>query len=220
MAITLLANNRATRDAKVPPITINDQGEPVKWRMFYDDNRRVADGDSLAEFVNVLIPGYLEKDNAGERQLARLVYLKSVQDALRVLIYANLTAEEEEALTEEERYLLLDRNASNINFDVSSEGANDDDGIFIWKQPHPLVLIDLYYPPFNDTTVKPISSEGDYENVSNILWLRAENDYKFLTSLSAAGHIAFGHPRAEYRVPPAIRRREAEVSNEGTPAGA
>lgn len=200
MSLTLIPNNRATRDSKVPPITLHEDGSPVKWRMFYSENSRIADSDELPELINVLIPGYLEMDEDG-RRLARMMYVHEQQSVLRVYIYANLNAEQEAELSEVERALLTEAGTANISFD-------DGDDVFIWSSPHPLVLIDMFYPPYNPTTVKPLSSEGDYETVSNIIWLRAATELDFLTSLSSAGFISFGKPRAEHRVPASIRRAE------------
>lgn len=200
MVATIIPNNKLTRDAKVPFTTLNENGEPVKWRMFYEGNSLIADADTLEDLIAVFIDGYLEKTE-DERRAARFFYMTEVQQEERIFIAATLTPEDLETMTPLEQSLLEDEATRNIDF-------ADDDNIFIWKHKQPLLLIDVYYPPYVPTAVKPLSHEGDYKEVSNIIWLNTQTEEGFLNSLMRLQRITYGHPRSEPRIPAAIRRRE------------
>lgn len=200
MTATIMPNNRLTRDSKVPFTTLNDNGEPVKWRMFYDNNSLIADSDHLSDLVAVFIDGYEDKTE-DEKRAARFFYMNEVQKEERIFVAATLTAEDLEAMTPLEVSLLEDETTRNISFE-------EDESMFVWKHKQPLILIDAYYPPYVPNAVKPLSHEGDYREVSNIIWLYTQNEQDFLSSLMRLGRITYGHPRSEPRVPASIRRAE------------
>lgn len=195
--VVLIGNNRATRDAFVPPPTLHEDNTPYRWRMFYANGAEIADSDELAPLIGVLIPGYEELDELGKAS-ARLRYAQSVQRSLRANILSNLTPEQLDALTERE-HLYLSWEAL-----VDPDFADDEGTPFVWKQEIPLVLIDAHYEPIGVLT-PPLSSEGDFPVVSNILWLHTVDELSFLVSLTHAGVITFGAPRAVHQTPAALR---------------
>lgn len=201
MTATIIANNRATRDAYVPAPTLHEDGTPVKWRMFYEGGRYIADSDSLADLIEVLIPGYTEKEDVLDSMGERFIYARNIQSALRAEVLAGVTADKWEGLTSDQQQTLSFDSEVEINFET------EDGGVVLWDTDVPLVLIDVMYQPYG-SLVAPLSSEGDYKDVSNILWLRVATEREFLESLTRAGIITFGKPRAVHRTPAALRERE------------
>lgn len=206
MNIVLTGNNRATRDAYVPPPSLKEDGSNYRWRMFFDGNSAIADTDDLAELVNLLFPGYTELEDEDERLTARMRIAHGVQRQLRVSILANITQEEEEALTDEERRLLY---WSETIDPTAPEGAEGE--LWMWNSDIPLVLLDYWYRPFS-SYLPPLSKHGDFADPPNIIWLRVGNDRALLESLTRVGFVTFGRPRAVNHVPKRLRdRAEAEA---------
>lgn len=199
MTATLLSNNRATRDAFVPPPTLNDDGTPVKWRMFYNDNQYIADANNLADLVEVLIENYGLLAEIEDRQELRRSYLKGIQHSTRALVLSSLSADDFASLSTEERYALTNEEPIGPDFSMDDEGTP-----FIWSRPEPLILITEEYAPHTELT-PPLSEEGAQQDVSNIVWLNSESEMAFLTSLNRLGVITFGQPRAVNRTPKDIR---------------
>lgn len=199
MTVTILSNERDTRDAFVPPPTLVNGTRPVQWRMFYDNNRQIADSDSLAELINVLIPDY-KYLNDDLKRLKRIEYATQVRNSLRALILSNVPAEEWEALSDVEKYFL------EYNDEFDPDFADEEGAPFIWKSDIPLVLLDIYYPPYDEALgTAPLSVHGDVPTPANILWLRPDDELTFLITLTHAGVIAFGEPRAVHRTPQDLR---------------
>lgn len=182
MTATILRNNLAIGDAVAPPATLNANGEPVQWRIFFDDLSKIADSDNLTDLVAVLIRGYAELDEK-EQLEARIEKLLNVKMNVQTNIYANLYAHQENALTDEEKMLLL-----NGQYDLDFREA--DGQPLVWTSKTPLVMIDMFYEPHTQT-VAPVSSP---EQPNNIIWLQGETELDFLLSLHKIGLIAFGKP--------------------------
>lgn len=56
----------------------------------------------------------------------------------------------------------------------------------IWESPVPLILISTDYAPYTDAPA-PLSSEGDFIDPFNILWIRPETNESYVTSLQRIG---------------------------------
>lgn len=201
MTATLLANNRATRDAMVPPPTLHEDGTPYSFRMFYDGGERIADSDSLDDLVAVLIDGYLDLDDPADRAEARFRFMKRLQYSLRVSVVAGISREAWDEMTSLEHALLNWDNEQDPTFSQDS----GDGAPIIWKQEVPLILVDAHYEPIGALT-PPLSSYGDHPEVPNVIMLRTTSDLEFLTSLNRTGFIQFGTPRAQYRLPAELRK--------------
>lgn len=193
MTAVLTGNNRATRDAVVPALTLKEDGSTYKWRMFFDGFRKIAEADTEAELIEVLIPGYEDEDPTG-KLYKRIQYLKGVQSNLRAQILARVDAETWESLTEEEQSLVEWSSTEDPDANFGEDGAG------IWVPSVPLVLIDVSYKPFSDRTA-PMSAEGDHPNVSNIYWLRGVEEIDFLQTLHKFGYVHFGPARGLTAVP-------------------
>ena len=77
-------------------------------------------------------------------------------------------------------------------------GEKQENSIDVWSSTIPLVLVTTSYAPFTDIP-KPLSTEGDFKYVKNIIWIRPETEKEFLRSLSHTGYIKFGSPQAAPR---------------------
>ena len=207
MAAVITANNPAARDNVAPPPSLKEDGSNYQWRMFYDNGERIADADSTAELLEVLIPGYEELSDKA-KFWSRVTLGRSVQNAARAVILANATQEELDTLQPWERALLeWDKEEDPYGwYDGTIEpkgiplfGTLEEDAIpetpDLWSAEFPLVLLDASYAP---TTVvpSPLSSYGDRKFVKNIIWIDVLGEQEFLDSLSRIGFIVFGKPAA------------------------
>lgn len=201
MAIKLLANTRAGRDNRAPAPSLHADGTPYPLRMFYDSNSRIADADTHAELMSVLIPSYLDMSHAAQLE-ARLALGRSVQQLLRATILERITNEEWEALSEVERALLSwDKEGEPYGWE---DGSKEPKSVFLdepveqsapdlWQSEHPLVLLDATYA-YAGAPHKPVSHYGDFEFVPNIIFLYLYSDEALLDSLDRVGYIVYGSP--------------------------
>lgn len=199
MTATIITNNRATRDAFVPPPTINEEGVPTQWRMFYEGGSHIADADALEDLIEVLIPGYATLISAANRTFARTTYMQEVRGNLRARILAGIPTEEWDALSEGEK------SALEWDGEFDPDFRDTDGAPFVWKSDIPLVLLEADYAPYEPLKTAPLSKYGDHEVVDNILWLRSSTEQAFLVTLSYSGVIDFGTPRAVNRKPVELR---------------
>jgi len=194
MTTVILANTLQARDARPPAVSLKDDGTFFPWRMFFDGNRRVADTDNISEALEVIIPGYLASD---DKFSERVRLAETVQMAARSAIATRLTDAQVQNLEEWEWNVLT--------YDGTPYGWGDgslpvgteqsDESVDVWKSDIPLVLLTSSYAP-HTTILKPLSIEGDYEEVKNLIWLRPEEEFEFLQTLSRIGFITFGVPSA------------------------
>lgn len=201
MVAILTANNRAGRDNRPPAPVLREDGSNYNWRMFFDNGRTVADADDPADFIELLSPNYTVL-NEEERKTARLRLAREVQMLGRAAIISNLSKEVAGELKDWEWEVL--NFGDSENFDpygwgdgTGTLGVHDknSDMIDMWSSSVPLVLVTTSYAPYTDIPT-PVSSEGDYQEVKNIIWLRPETDVSLLQSISRTGFITFGVPRA------------------------
>jgi hypothetical protein len=194
------ANNPLARDNRAPAPAVHEDGTNYPWRMFYENNRRIVDADTTAEVLDFLIPGYLLLDTEEERLTARTNLARSVQQLGRATIAANITPDESEKITDWEWTILTygegDAQDPYGWGDGTGElGSQDEETLDWWTSVHPLVLLDTSYAPFTEI-IKPLSGEGDYIEVNNLIWLRPSTELSLLRSLSRIGYITFGTPSA------------------------
>lgn len=214
MVAVLTANNRAGRDNIAPPPAVKENGDNYNWRMFFDDGRSIADADTLAELIDLLIPGYLDTPEE-QRIYDRLDFARSVQTAARAAALARASQEELDALEEWELALLQWEDPSGdpygwedgskparpaMAFSQSVEDEESITGPDMWSSDVPLVLIDAHYAPYG-AAAPPLSSYGDFELVPNIVWLEIVDEKEFLQSLHRIGLIHFGVPAATEHIP-------------------
>lgn len=197
MVAVLSSNNRFSRDNRAPAPALHADGSNFEWRMFFDNGQRIVDADTLPELLDYLIDGYSFRSSE-EQKAARLDLARSVQALARMTIVGNLTPEESEKLADWEWALLqygegLDTDPFGWGDGSGVVGTVDLDGVDYWESSVPLVLLETSYAPFTEIT-SPLSGEGDFEEVSNIIWLRPQDEFEFLRSLSRIGFITFGKP--------------------------
>jgi len=199
MVAIVSTNNPLTRDNRAPAPALKEDGENYSWRMFFDNDQRIVDADTPEECLDFIIRDYLLLD-ADARKDARLSLARLVQQLARATILGNLTQEQMDALKEWE-WEVLNYGSDETGFDPYGWGdgsrpigsEQDDEQPDFWNSDIQLVLVDTSYTPYTDI-LPPLSSEGDYAEVKNIIWLRPSDDLQLLRSLSRIGYITFGTP--------------------------
>lgn len=203
MVSVVSSNNRQSRDNRAPAPAVRSDGSNYPWRMFFDDGQRIVDADTTAEVLDYLITDYTLLDDEEKKQ-ARIDLARSVQQLARATLLGNIDAEKAATLADWEWDVL----------NYGSEGATDPYGwgdgtgtlgtfdedsesIDLWSSDIPLVLLDTTYIPYTEIST-PLSSEGDFKDVKNIVWLRPTQELSLLRSLSRIGFITFGQPAPTY----------------------
>lgn len=199
MTYKITANNLAKRDSKAPAPALKENGENYNYRMFYNNEREIIDADTVSECLNVLIPGYENITDEEYKQNMRLNLARGVQMAARAQILSTADLDE---LQDWELKVLTYENPNEVNHDPygwgegkGEIGVYNPDQIDMWYSKVPLVLIDLNFDPYTNIR-RPLSVEGNYVFVSNIIWLEPSEEYAFLKSLSRIGYVTFGTPHA------------------------
>lgn len=203
MTSVITSNNPFARDNVAPPPITREDGTNYPWRMFFDQGQRIADADTLDEMIDILIPGYLELETREEKLAARIRLGAFVQQLARGAILSPITPEDAEEIEDWEWDVLVygndeSRDPFGWKDGTGTLGEFDADGIDVWSSKYPLVLLETSYTPFTEIT-PPLSSEGDFEYVKNLIWIRPSNEKDFLYSLSRIGFITFGTPAATIR---------------------
>lgn len=195
MSVVITANKLDTRDNLVPTPATKPDGSGYPWRMFYNGNQLIADMDTTGEALEVLLPGYLAGTDQ-QRFSDRVQLAETVQALAKATILADLSDEDTEKLSSwEKEVLFFSGDPYGWGSGETPVGsAQDDDNFDLWSQDIPLVLVSTSYAPHTEI-LKPVSIEGDYEEVKNIIWLRPENELSLLNSLSRIGYITFGVPQ-------------------------
>lgn len=188
----ITGNLLAARDNRAPEPSVKADGSGYTWRMFYDSNRYIADMDTTSEALEVLITGY-EALTDEEKLTARIQLAENVQISAKVSIASNLTAEQYETMQDWQWEVLLSEGDPS-GWGAGDQEVDDEDSLDIWASTVPLVLLTTSYKPHTNIA-RPLSSEGDYEEVKNLIWLRPEHELDFLRSLSRIGYITFGKPQ-------------------------
>lgn len=201
MAI-ITPNNLDVKNQVAPAPSLHDDGSNYEWRMCFNEQSEFADADELHEFISILFdPEYSALETDEEKAKARIVYAHRFQVMARARVLANMTEEQSDALSEEEWAVLtygedLD-SADPYGWGSGTLGTVGED-FDTWSSDIPLVLVSTSYAPYTEIP-RPISSEGDYKYVKNIIWIRPESEIDFLRSLKHTGYIAFGKPQAAPR---------------------
>lgn len=205
MTAVVTSNNPFARDNVAPPPVTREDGTNYPWRMFFDQGQRIADADTLEEMIELLIPGYLELETREEKLAARVRLGAFVRQLARGAIISPIIPEDAENIEDWEWNVLVygdDEQGDPFGWKdgtgtlgVQDENSEESD---VWSSKYPLVLLETSYAPFTDIT-PPLSSEGDFEYVKNIIWIRPSNEKDFLYSLSRIGFITFGTPSATIR---------------------
>lgn len=209
MVAIITANNRASRDSVAPPPSLKDDGTPYAWRMFFENNRIIADSDNLDELIELLLPGYVSLTDEPTRLEARSYIAHNVQIQGKANILADLTQEQINDLKEWEINVLEWASEDGIKSDpygwgdgTGTLGETNNEALDIWTADVPLLLVDTSYAPYTDVPA-PLSKYGDYiDNVANLYWIRAASEETLLRTLSKLGFITFGKPGPAPRMDP------------------
>lgn len=208
MASVLTQNNPRARDNRAPAPEVKFDGSNYPWRMFFDNDQRIVDADTTAECLEYLIPDYtLFSDD--DKKAARHQLALSVQSLARAAIISKITPEQAEELAGWEWAVLTYGEGDNTDpygwgDGTGTLGKQDPEVADEWNAPYQLVLLDTSYAPYTDI-VRPLSIEGDFKEVRNIIWLRPTGEEEFLRSISNIGYISFGRPSALNNVAEAAR---------------
>lgn len=199
MTAVLSTNNIHSRDNRAPAPAVHEDGSSYPWRMFFQNNQRIVDADTTAEVLDYLIPNYILMD-IDEKRNARITLAQLVQVAARATILSRISPEEAESIADWEWDILSFDDEGKLDpfgwgDGTGTIGVQDAEVADQWNSTHPLVLIDTNYVPHTDI-VPPLSSEGEYKEVKNIIWLRPAGEESLLRSLSRIGYITFGAPSA------------------------
>lgn len=199
MVSVLTTNTIFGRDNRAPAPEVKDDGSNYPWRMFFDNDQRIVDADTTEELLDYLVPGYIGLE-AEDRRKARLDLAVQVQALARATIVAGLDKEAVENLNGWEWDVLTYGDETNTDpygwgDGTGTLGELDDERVDEWNSDVPLVLIETNYIPHTDV-IPPLSIEGDYQEVKNIIWLRPSSEEGLLHSLSRIGYITFGTPAA------------------------
>lgn len=205
MVAIVTTNNIHSRDNRAPAPEVKDDGSNYPWRMFFDNNQRIVDADTTDELLSFLIPNYDVMDETA-RYDARVSLASQVRLLARATVLANLTPEQAETIKDWEWDVLTyseetgDGTADPYGWGDGTQpiGTDNPDVVDEWSSEVPLILLDINYHPYTDI-YRPVSSEGDYAEVKNIIWLRPNSELQLLTSLSRIGYITFGTPAAVYQ---------------------
>lgn len=202
MTSILTANNRAGRDNVAPAPELHEDGSSFQWRMFFNSNAEIVDADTTGECLSYLIENYLSYSPEDRLDL-RKDLARGVQQMARSVIAAAVQPGEVERW-EWDLLVWGDENSQDPygwGDGSSTPGEEYDPEIIdIWGNKHPLVLVTTNYAPFTDVA-RPMSTEGDYEFVKNIIWIDPSEELRFLQSLSRIGYITFGEPRVIAALP-------------------
>lgn len=201
MTANVIPNRIRLRDSVAPAMSIKDSGEPYSYRMFFDNNSRIADADSLDDLVDVILPGYLMASEEDQSKM-RLDYAIGREIDFRTHVLSRMSPGEFSDLLDWEREYLLSTYATTLTWE-------DENDTFprVWSSDVPLVLINAFYAPYGEVT-RPLSKYGDFDLTPNTLWFNVESDISFLDSLMRMGIITYGTPTAEGRRLPKRDRKK------------
>ena len=150
-----------------PVAPTHADGTPYQYEMVHSGGARRTYGDSAADLVAALIPGYADLQDPVELARARIVHAVHVQVTTQASINVGLGTA---ACSPEER-------------EVLSSDRTTPPVVAQWTAPVPLVLLDCFYAPVTDVP-RPIAvAPGE------ILWLRPATDWDHLRSLAGLGVI-------------------------------
>lgn len=202
MTVILTANRPYGRDNSAPPPALRLDGTNFPWRMFFEDNSRIADADTPAEMLDLLKPGYLDAGDETEKLELRTELARSVQALARAVSLANISKENLEKMKEWE-WNVLNFGGGDSGAPMDPYGWGDGTGelgvanpdvVDFWSSDVPLILVETSYQPYTDIH-RPISHLGDYyKSLPNMIWLRPQDELTLLRSLSQIGYITFGTP--------------------------
>ena len=159
--------------------------------------------DTTGECLSYLIENYLSYDVHVQLDL-RKDLARGVQQMARGVI----VADGEPGDVERWEWDVLVWGDENVGVDPYGWGDGsrpvggevDEEVVDVWRSDVPLVLVTTSYAPFTDVP-RPMSVEGDYEFVKNIIWLDPSDELRFLQSLSRIGFITFGTPQVVAALP-------------------
>ena len=198
MVAVVSTNNIRSRDNRAPAPKVHPDGSNYPWRMFFDNNQRIVDSDTTGEALDFLIPNYtlLSKE---EKAQERMNLAQQVQLLARGSILSGIDPYASDTITEWEWSVLTYGDENNLDpfgweDGTGTIGIQNPDVPDRWNNSqYPLVLVDTSYVPFTDIR-PPLSSEGDFCEVKNIIWIRPSGEEELLRTLSRIGYITFGAP--------------------------
>lgn len=185
-------NNIQTRNEKAPDAQLKADGTNYKYRMFFDNGAKIIDSDSLTDIIHSLIRGYNSMTEA-EQLTARRNHMRGQQFNFIVNRMADNSMNMN--LKEWEKSVLSPETLPVYGWGdgTSKLYTQNPELIDFWSADEILLLIESDYLPHGKLN-RPLSSYGDYKIIENIHYLRTENEFEFLESLTSLEVIHFGYP--------------------------
>ncbi|MEV4807046.1 hypothetical protein AB0K18_44225 [Nonomuraea sp. NPDC049421] len=152
----------------LPAAPRHPDGRPYRYEMIHAGDALRGYADEPAELVAMLVHGYGELGDDGERAVARIRLALDAQVRLQAELAAGRLGE----CGPEERAVLLG-------------GRHEPPAPAEWTAPVPLVLVTSFYVP-EGTLPRPSGPEELQ------VWLDPADDWTLLSSLHAAGVIKVG----------------------------
>jgi hypothetical protein len=156
----------------VAPLTPTGLPYQLRW-VDHDHGGDLVYAETADDLLAHWLPDYTAADPA-EQALLRAQHAVQIRDGL----VAQLLVDAENngiTLTPDQEAILL------ADLDQMPDIAR-------WDPPVPLVLLEGMYRPYTDR-LPPLSSDGDVQQPSNIIWLRNAHPETYLLSLADAGVI-------------------------------
>lgn len=171
MSVILMRNNVEGDGPVIPPV--RDNGAGYAYCMYFNGGAEVAFAESHVELLDVLIPGYLDFDDA-ERDYQRIRLAQSVAAQVQAEIIAEVSPDD---VTDTEwAALTAPRGVSQPRADW-------------WTSPVPLVVVETGYEPFTSIPRPASGLPVDDENRDNLWFIRPAEEEDFLVSLHEVGYL-------------------------------
>lgn len=156
---------------EITDVPLSESGRMPRFQMFPDANLTVVYAETAEDLLDHLIGGYAggseqEKFEARCRFVLRLV----------PRLQATANADLDRAQVSDDEWATL------------NNGRSEPLRVAEWSSPALLFLADVDYAPFTDVPA-PASGIDDTEDPSNLIWIRAADEYDLIVSLHRAGYI-------------------------------
>lgn len=171
MSTVHVKNNAAGEGPVLAPL--HEDGSSYPYCLYFNSDAEVAFADSIEELLDMLLPGYLNADDAA-RDLMRIQLAQSVAGQIQA-----------EILFDVDRADVSDHDWAILN--APRQLPQPDAGW--WSNEIPLVVVETAYAPYT-AVPRPASAIADgLADAPNLWWIRPAEDEDFLISLHEVGYV-------------------------------
>lgn len=171
MSVILMRNNVEGDGPVIAPTRDNGAGYP--YCMYFNGNAEVAFAESHLELLDVLMPGYLDVEEA-ERDYRRIRLAQSVAAQIQAEILVEVSPDD---VTEGEWIAL-----------TAPRGLSQPRADW-WTCRVPLVVVETGYEPFTDIPRPASGLPVEDPNGDNLWFIRPAEEEDFLVSLHEVGYL-------------------------------